>query len=110
MPRSCLPTSDLTSLPPCLPASSEGTALSLPCPTNLCLPASLLDLSIAQGSGRAAPIDDDGQTDKVGIGMRGNKEPSDFYEQYRAMRSDSYHTRIVDSTVPPRARSPPRGR
>ena len=48
----------------------------------------------AEGRGRADPILDAGQTDKIGIGSRPAKiDPSDAFGQFRQQRSSTYKSR-----------------
>jgi hypothetical protein len=52
----------------------------------------------ATGEGISAPIDDGGQLDKVGVGLRNQKSGSldGFFEAYRSERSGTYHRKISD--------------
>lgn len=45
------------------------------------------------GRGRAEPIAEAGQTDKIGIGSRKQEEELDIYAQYRTQRGSSYRSR-----------------
>lgn len=45
------------------------------------------------GRGRAEPINDAGQTDKIGIGLRKQDDEPDIYAQYRTQRGSSYRSR-----------------